>query len=99
VGSTKRGRQIINGIFYRIRTGCPWRDIPERYGLWHRIYAVFSSLSKQGTWKKIHHLLLSERHLGYDPLETISLDSTTIRGHIHAAVGLPLGGGHRIKTD
>ncbi len=25
-------RRVINGIFYVLRTGSPWRDLPERYG-------------------------------------------------------------------
>ena len=30
-------RKVLNGIFWRLRTGSPWADIPERYGLqqWH----------------------------------------------------------------
>ncbi|WP_233160281.1 transposase [Pseudonocardia sp. MH-G8] len=27
-------RQLINGIRWRIRTGAPWRDVPERHGSW-----------------------------------------------------------------
>jgi transposase len=30
-------RQLINGIRWRIRTGAPWRDVPERYGSWQSI--------------------------------------------------------------
>jgi len=31
-------RKIINGILWKVRTGAPWRDIPERYGPWATIY-------------------------------------------------------------
>jgi transposase len=27
-------RQVINGILWKLRTGAPWRDLPERYGPW-----------------------------------------------------------------
>ncbi len=31
-------RTVINGIFFRTRTGCPWRDLPERFGNWKTVY-------------------------------------------------------------
>ncbi|MGW2766249.1 transposase [Streptomyces sp. NPDC001275] len=31
-------RQLIDGIRWRTRTGTPWRDVPERYGPWDRVY-------------------------------------------------------------
>jgi transposase len=30
-------RQVLNGIVFRIRSGIPWRDLPERYGPWHTV--------------------------------------------------------------
>jgi transposase len=34
-------RQLIDGIRFRVRTGCPWRDVPERYGSWQSVYGLF----------------------------------------------------------
>ncbi|MGW2811227.1 transposase [Streptomyces sp. NPDC001450] len=31
-------RQLVDGIRWRTRTGAPWRDVPERYGPWDRVY-------------------------------------------------------------
>ena len=31
-------RRVLNGIFYVVRTGCPWRDLPERYGPYTTCY-------------------------------------------------------------
>jgi transposase len=31
-------RTVINGIFFRARVGCPWRDLPEGFGNWKTIY-------------------------------------------------------------
>jgi transposase len=42
-GKRRRGRppednrNIINGILWRLRTGAPWRDVPEKYGKWNSI--------------------------------------------------------------
>jgi transposase len=35
-GRWRDRRQVINGILFRVRTGVPWRDVPERYGPWKR---------------------------------------------------------------
>jgi len=34
----KDNRNLINGILWRLRTGAPWRDVPEKYGNWKSIY-------------------------------------------------------------
>ena len=31
-------RQVVNGVLWRLRTGAPWRDLPERYGPWQTVY-------------------------------------------------------------
>jgi transposase len=31
-------RLVIDGVFYRVRAGCPWRDLPERFGNWKTVY-------------------------------------------------------------
>ena len=33
-------RNVINGILWRLRTGAPWRDVPEKYGNWNSIYRM-----------------------------------------------------------
>jgi transposase len=34
----KDHRTVINGILWKLRTGAPWRDLPERYGSWQTCY-------------------------------------------------------------
>ena len=34
----EHNRNVINGILWRLRTGAPWRDVPEKYGNWNSIY-------------------------------------------------------------
>ena len=34
-------REVLNGIFWILRTGAPWRDLPERYGPWTTVYDRF----------------------------------------------------------
>jgi transposase len=74
-------RPIVNGILWRIRTGAPWRDVPEKYGKWSTVYQRFRRWSKAGIWEAVATTLAqamadNSRH---------SIDSTTVRGHISAA--------------
>jgi transposase len=46
-------RKIMNAIFYVLRTGMPWRDLPERYGLYTTAYNRFNRWSRRGVWKQI----------------------------------------------
>jgi transposase len=43
-------RLVIDGINHRNRTGCPWRDLPERFGNWKTIYERHRRWSADGTW-------------------------------------------------
>ncbi|WP_308312683.1 transposase [Streptomyces sp. ISL-11] len=45
-------RQLIDGIRWRTRTGAPWRDVPERYGPWDRVYELFRRWQRNGTWNR-----------------------------------------------
>ena len=78
-------RMVINGIFFRARAGCPWRDLPENFGNWKTVYNRHRRWSLDGTWEQILHRLRA----GCDEAEgkgwTVSADSTVARAHQHAA--------------
>src|SRR5439155_676949 len=46
-------RQVINGIFWVLRTGAGWRDLPERYGRWHTCHDRFLRWRRQGLWDRL----------------------------------------------
>jgi transposase len=46
-------RMVINGIFFRTRTGCPWRDVPDGFGNWKTVYNRHRRWSGDGTWQEI----------------------------------------------
>ena len=46
-------RNVINGILWRLRTGAPWRDVPEKYGNWNSIYRRFRRWSISGVWESV----------------------------------------------
>ena len=41
-------RRVVNGIFYILRTGSPWRDLPERYGPYTTVYNRYNRWAKAG---------------------------------------------------
>lgn len=50
-------REIINAIFYLLKSGCQWRMLPQDFPKWQTVYDYFSKWKKDGTWKKIHDKL------------------------------------------
>ena len=69
-------RKIMNAIFYVLRTGMPWRDLPERYGPYTTAYNRFNRWSRRGIWKRIFDELASKSR---DSLYLI--DSTIVKAH------------------
>ncbi|MFD3941013.1 transposase, partial [Streptomyces sp. NPDC058611] len=53
-------RQLIDGIRWRTRAGTPWRDVPERYGPWDRVYDLFRRWQRDGTWQRIFEQLQAD---------------------------------------
>jgi len=76
----KPHRPIINGIVWMARSGAPWRDLPERYGPWETIYTRFRELVDNGILVQMFHDLNIDADL-----QDLSLDSTSIKVHQHAA--------------
>ena len=50
---------VINGILWILRTGAPWRDLPERYGKWNTVYSRFKRWRRDGTWTRAFAALLN----------------------------------------
>ncbi len=42
-----------NAIFWILKTGAPWRDLPERFGPWQTVYEHFSNWRREGTFQRI----------------------------------------------
>ena len=71
---------LINAIIWLLRTGTPWRALPEEYGSWSAVYSLFRRWQIKGFWKAIFLALAS------DPdLEAVMIDGTYIHAHKHSA--------------
>src|SRR6201991_4903981 len=69
-------RKILNAIFYILRTGAPWRDLPERYGPYTTAYNRFNRWSRRGIFERISDRLAAKSR---DSLHMI--DSTIVKAH------------------
>ncbi|MFD0250147.1 transposase [Streptomyces sp. NPDC127113] len=77
-------RQLIDGIRWRTRTGAPWRDVPERYDPWGRVYDLFRRWQRGGAWKRIFTELQAQADSKNLIPWDINVDSTVGRAHQHA---------------
>lgn len=79
-------RQIVNGILWILRTGAPWRDLPERYGPWSTVASRFYRWRQAGVWERLFAELQrqadAEGRLNWD---VHFVDGTVVRAHQHAA--------------
>jgi transposase len=79
-------RQVINGILWILRTGAPWRDLPERYGKWSTVASRFYRWRKNGIWKRLLAQLQAEGDAqGELDWEVHFVDGSIVRAHQHAA--------------
>jgi transposase len=73
-------RRVLNGIFWVLRTGAPWRDLPERYGPYTTAYNRFNRWRKAGIWDRLMDAVV-KAHDG----KVQMIDSSIVRVHQHAS--------------
>ena len=79
-------RTIVDGILWVLRTGAPWRDLPERYGPWQAVASRFYRWRKAGVWRRVLEALQQRADAeGRLDWQIQYVDSTVIRAHQHAA--------------
>ncbi|MEM7240620.1 MAG: IS5 family transposase [Pseudomonadota bacterium] len=88
----KDDRQVPNGIFYILRTGSPWRDLPARYGLYTTVYNRYIRWTKRGVWAGIFDALARDCK---DAL--IFIDRSIVKAH-RAAAGAKGGSWRKVSA-
>ena len=71
-------RLTVEGILYRMRVGCPWRDLPKYFGKWNSVYKKFNYWSKNNKIIAIFKQLIDSPELIME-----FIDGTFIRAHQH----------------
>ncbi|SFE41137.1 Putative transposase of IS4/5 family [Actinopolyspora alba] len=72
-------------MIFKDRTSCPWRDLPERFGPWQTVQSRFYRWAEDGTWDRILTELQRAADAASEVDWTVSVDSTVVRAHQHAA--------------
>jgi len=78
----KDDRLIVEALWWIVRTGAPWRDLPDFFGPWETVYGRFRRWTREGLWPRLL------RHFTRDAdIEQLCVDATLVRAHQHAAGG------------
>ena len=94
-GKARDNRLFINAVFWILRTGAPWRDLPPDYGDWKNTHRRFSRWRDKQVWEELFEALIN------DPdFEWLMIDASHAKIHPHAAgakggnqdIGLTKGG-------
>jgi transposase len=79
-------RRIVNGILWKLKTGAPWRDVPERYGPWSTVYSRFWRWQRAGIWDRLFAAVQQQEDAAGRVDWTLQfVDGSVIRAHQHAA--------------
>ena len=80
-GSSGRdNRMFVEAVLWIVRTGSPWRDLPEVFGSWNSAFRRFSRWRAKGVWHRIFAAMADDPDFEY-----LIVDSTIIRAHQHAS--------------
>ena len=73
-------RLTVEGMLYRMRVGCPWRDLPKGFGHWNSLYKRFNAWSSCGKWIAVFKALVIS-----PDTEWIFIDGSYAKAHQHSA--------------
>ena len=73
-------RLTVEAMLYRMRVGCPWRDLPAEFGRWNSLYKRYNNWSAKGVFQRIFRTLYSD-----SDTEQVFIDGSYIKVHQHSA--------------
>lgn len=91
-GATGRdNRLFMEAVFWRVRTGAPWRDLPKAFGKWNTVFKRFRRWAKAGIFESLFNAINGEPDLEY-----AMIDGTIVQVHQKASGAK---GGHSIRPS
>ncbi|GGR61910.1 transposase [Streptomyces griseomycini] len=84
-------RRTLEAIAWKYRTNSPWRDLPDQFGSFQTAHKRLIRWAVDGTWEMILAAVLAAADADDDIDWTVSVDSTVVRAHQHAAGALKRG--------
>ena len=79
-GNAKDTRLFINAVFWILRTGAPWRDLPPDYGNWNTVQRRFCRWRDKGIWERMLESIVDS-----PDFEWLMVDASHVKVHPHAA--------------
>ncbi len=76
---------MIDAIAFKFQTGTQWVHLPEKYGNWRGVYNRLRMWAVDGTWERVFTALMAQADADEDLDRAVSVDSTIVRAHQHAA--------------
>ena len=77
-GIAHDNRRFVNAVFWILRTGAPWRDLPPGHGKWKTVHERFRRWRDDGTWERLLEILV------VDPdFEWLIIDASHVKVHQH----------------
>ena len=76
--SGENNRRFVEAVLWVVRTGSPWRDIPERFGKWDSIYSRFRDWVRADVWTRLFEAVSDEPDMEY-----AMVDATIVKVHRH----------------
>ncbi|WP_412074640.1 IS5 family transposase [Streptomyces xanthophaeus] len=83
-GRWRDHREVIDAIAWKFQTGSQWIHLPEKYGSWRRLQPA-ADVAVDGTWERVFTALVAQADADDDLNWAVSVDSTIVRAHQHAA--------------
>lgn len=78
--TAKDNRRFLEAVLWINRTGSPWRDLPDAFGHWHRVYVRYNRWAHKGVWQRVFEALAKTADI-----EFVHVDATITRVHQHGA--------------
>jgi len=75
----KDNRRFVEGVLWVVRTGAPWRDLPDWFGKWSSVWKRFRRWALKGVFEKLFQALSGEPDFEY-----ALIDGTIVKVHRHA---------------
>jgi putative transposase len=75
-------REILNAVFYVLKTGCQWRMLPHEFPPWKMVFHYFRAWRIDGTWERMNRAMRRRlrEHLGRDPEPSAGIvDSQSVK--------------------